>query len=200
MRQSYPLTVGKERFVIYTLTGHVLGHQESTESEVHGGGGGGVGAYGAYSQSAIKISTTHKCQTRFFVRSQDGEEIAVSFEDTPLSLRDGHEVSMVWCVRDGDRDGPWLLLVNHSLRQIIRFQKAFEKLVEEKFFLSASRTPYFIALFVALCLFFVKWYIGLAALVAVLVWKGRIDRSSSTPLEETVARVIDGLGATGYAR
>lgn len=101
----------------WSISGEAAGSAIWTSTHVSSSGGGGyVGQYGGH-VSAPRISsrtTTHK---RFFIRLADGSETEIELSDSDFGVRDGHQVTAVYCQHRNDDSGWLVRLVNHQTGQ-----------------------------------------------------------------------------------
>ena len=198
MLNSHSFQYRGGRASLNVLRGKVVAHKQWVTSDVQGSGGGGYVSNGGGHISNVRISTTHTNHISFFVRSNDGQEASVSLGDIQLDLRDDHEVSLVWIVRDGDASGPYLFVVNHSLRVINRLERGFIQLNSLNWPDRRSNWPAGVAVLAGIALLFVRWYLGVAVLAGVVLWLLPSVNADERKLSAQVDRLLKALGTDGY--
>ena len=54
-----------------------------------------------------------------FLIDQDGQEHSIKLKNWDVSLREGHEIQVIWVISPNQEErGPYVVLNNHSLRNI----------------------------------------------------------------------------------
>lgn len=107
-----------EELKLFTKTGVVVGTSNWSETHVSGGSSGGGGhihqGTGYVAAPTVSISSTVVERNRFFLRQASGKEVEVDLHGTRFGVRDGHEVTAVYCGHK-DSDWGWLFeLQNHD--------------------------------------------------------------------------------------
>lgn len=198
MFRTYPFAFRGDRASLNMLRGKVVDHREWTTSDVQGSGGGGYLSGGTGHISNVKITTTHTTHTQFFVRDADGQEVSVRLDDTPLDLRNDHEATLVWIVREGDAQGPYLFVVNHSLRAVNRLERGFSQLNWLNWKDNKKNWPAGVGAALGIALLFVRWYLGLAVLVPIAVWAYLSSNEDDRKLASEINRLMREAGTEGY--
>lgn len=76
--------------------GDVVGQQKWSETKIHASGGGGyVSQQGGYVRPPQVSSTSHE-KHEFWIREEDGKEIAIKFTDANFPVREGQKVWIAW--------------------------------------------------------------------------------------------------------
>ena len=114
MTQLKTITVGSRRLEIHSFSGHVTSAEKWSTTEVSGGGGEGViNRSGGYiKNNPVKSKTTTHAQ--LLVLAPDGEERSLKLENVELAIRPGHWVSLMYAVRSGRQNGPYVAIFNHN--------------------------------------------------------------------------------------
>jgi len=131
------ISLGKREVSLRTLTGVVAGEKKWSSTEVSGSGGGGYLQNGQGHIDQIKIKSTTTEHQEIFVRLESGQENPLQFQDASLSIREGHDVSIL---QGGTRASPpaMIALHNHTTRKSnvfwARAQPLFLPLTASSFF------------------------------------------------------------------
>jgi len=98
----------------YRTYGTVLEHKRSSETHVSSSGGGGyVGKYGGHVEAAqihSKVITTDD----IWIETGNGNEEKISLTNYDVALRSGQKISIFHAILEGEKNGPYMCLVNHS--------------------------------------------------------------------------------------
>lgn len=181
------------------LRGKVVALRQWVTSDVQGSGGGGYVSAGSGHVSNIRITTQHIEHASFFVRGATGQEVPITLDDYKIDLRDDHDVSLVWIVRDGDPTGPFLFVINHSLRIVNRLERGFIQLNSLNWPDRSSNWPAAAAVMAGLGLLFVRWYLGVALIAGAVFWLlPSVNRDERT-LSRELGQQLKAIGADGYA-
>jgi hypothetical protein len=95
-------------FEIHTQSGKVVGQSSSTTTQVSGGGSN----YAGDRVNPVRSSTT--VRNDIFLADRDGKEHHYSLTNFNVACREGHELSVLWAIRQGKQNGPYFLVVNHT--------------------------------------------------------------------------------------
>lgn len=103
-------------------TGEVMGTNKYSETRVSSSGGGGtvsgyIGPHGGSVNgniSAPEITSTVTTKHEFWIRTDDGKEVAIKLTDVDIPLRVGQVITMVSVHKKGGKRGFYCLLVNHN--------------------------------------------------------------------------------------
>jgi hypothetical protein len=111
-----PVTVpmGKRQIVLSTVRGEVAGEKIWASTEISGGGGGGYVTQGSGAITDVEVKSKVTEHLQFFVRVPGEKEIPVNLTDTRVSVRTGHDVSLLWA-KWAHKSGQHVLAIhNHS--------------------------------------------------------------------------------------
>jgi hypothetical protein len=114
MTQLTTITIGSRRLEIHRFSGQVTSAEKWSTTEVSGGGGSGVISNGSgyVSNNPVKSKTTNHAQ--LLVLAPDGEERSLKLENVELAIRPGHWVSLIYAIRSGKQNGPYVAIFNHN--------------------------------------------------------------------------------------
>jgi len=106
----------------WRITGEVLASDKRTETHVYSSGGGGniegniTGGYGYVSGhiSAPKIHSESITSQEFWIKTEDGTERSVQLYNSDIPLRIGQKITLIWADREGIKNRPYIILVNHN--------------------------------------------------------------------------------------
>jgi hypothetical protein len=119
------VTVGDRVIDLYNFHGEV-GEEKKWATTQVSGGGSTTQATGYASNAPISSTTTTYDQ--FFVRSDDGQELAVETTNAGLALRKGHRVTVFWGIIKGNERGPYVAIYNHTTGDLARIDSAINNL------------------------------------------------------------------------
>jgi len=98
----------------YRTSGTVLDSKRSSETHVSSSGGGGyVGRYGG-TVSAPTVHSNVVTTDDFWIETENGNEEKISMTNKDISLRNGQKISLFHAIADHKKEGPYILLLNHS--------------------------------------------------------------------------------------
>jgi hypothetical protein len=119
------VTVGDRIIDLYNFHGEVVDEKKWATTQVSGGGST-TQATGYASNAPITSATTTHDQ--FFVRSDDGQEMAVETANAGLALRKGHRVTVFWGIIKGNESGPYVAIDNHTTGNLTKIDSAIYNL------------------------------------------------------------------------
>jgi len=93
--------------VLHHATGPVEGASKLGTTSVYGGG--------SYDQG-ISISSSTTIHEEFFLKQADGHSESIQLVGWNFPVANGHMVSGVWAVKEGEARGTYLVMRNHSTR------------------------------------------------------------------------------------
>ncbi|MCC7330336.1 MAG: hypothetical protein IT484_09355 [Gammaproteobacteria bacterium] len=102
------VTTGSKRIDLHAFTGEVVEQQKSSHTEVS-------------RDNNQPTSTTH--YNKIFVRAADGAERSLEIVDSGFSARSGSKASIIWGIKDGKQEGPYLGIINHDTAAIHLIRK-----------------------------------------------------------------------------
>lgn len=95
MPEFKELQINNGKILLNIARGEVVGQQKWSETEVHSSGGGGYVQQGGYVRPPQVSSTSHE-KHEFWIREEDGKEIAINFTDANFPVREGQKVWVAW--------------------------------------------------------------------------------------------------------
>ncbi len=105
------INAGSNVIHLHALSGEVVDQQKSSYTEVGRGN----------NNNQQHVTTTH--YNKIFVRAPDGAEKAIEIVDSGFSARAGSKASIVWGIKAGKEEGPYLAIVNHDTGQVHTIRK-----------------------------------------------------------------------------
>ena len=112
------ITIHNKEYRIYEVTGKILESNKQRELHVYGSGGGGATYNGTGGTAPVNIQSSTTIHDEFFLIDQDGQEHSIKLKNWDVSLREGHEIQVIWVISPNQERGPYVVLNNHSLRNI----------------------------------------------------------------------------------
>ncbi len=134
------VTVGDRVIDLYNFHGEVVEEKKWSTTQISGGGST-TQATGYASNAPITSATTTHDQ--FFVRSDDGQEMAVETTNSGLALRKGHRVTVFWGIVKGNERGPFVAILNHTTGDLTKMDSAIYNLA-----VPGASTPFLIGIVV----------------------------------------------------
>jgi hypothetical protein len=121
-----PLQVGGRTYNLHYTTGQVQETGKNMETRVSGGGGGGAtfGGYGGTAPVSIRSQTI--VHDQLYITDGEGNEHAFQLQDFNVACRTGHQVSVVWAIKEGKKEGKYIAVVNHSTKTNFYNDKAIK--------------------------------------------------------------------------
>lgn len=116
------VTSGGKTINLHAFSGEVVDQQKSSYTEVSRGNNN-------YQQ---QVSTTH--YNKIFVRASDGAERSLEIVDAGFSARAGSKASIVWGIKEGKDEGPYLGIVNHDTGVVHLIRKPVNDLAGPPFY------------------------------------------------------------------
>lgn len=149
------IKINGKRLQLFSTTGVVADTNTRSETEVRGSGGGGQPNVhpGSSQSSPIHInieSNTTRYQDVFLV-DEDNKEHVFNLVDFLVSCRKGNLLSMLWGIKPGKKQGPYLAAYNHNTQDISYNDIALEYFCRPRM-LSLIVYPVMILICVILCL------------------------------------------------
>ncbi len=105
---------------LHSVTGEVLGTSKGIQTTTT-----------TYTQDnrVTGQSSSTVVHDQFFIRTPEGREEAVKLSGVDVAVRNGQQMSAVWHARRGKREGRYLLLRNHTLREVRHFDDSAGELL-----------------------------------------------------------------------
>jgi len=119
-------TCNKE-YELYWVTGEVVDTGKNMETKVHGSGGGSYGgAYGNTHTAPVRISSTTTIHDQIFLVDREGKEHAYQLQDFNVACRTGNQLMVLWAVRKGKKEGPYIVVHNLSTSKTYFHEKSLK--------------------------------------------------------------------------
>jgi len=107
---------------LYSLTGIVADTDTRSETEVHGSGGGGLpNTHPGSAQSSpvhFKIESSTTRYQNIYVIDENEQEHHIHLIDFLVSCRKGSLLSLIWGIKKGKKQGPYLAAYNHNTQEV----------------------------------------------------------------------------------
>lgn len=171
---------------LHKFSGEVVEEKKWSTTQVTGGGGGYN--VGSGQNNPVTISSVSSTHDQFFLKDQNGKEMAVEMTNAGLALRKGHRVTVLWGVIRGQERGPYLAVFNHTTNNLTMFDSAIGGLACRP--APALVTLAWIACFFGICLY----GLGIVGMVILFV-TGRNRKKRNQQLFDTFKAAVDGAVA-----
>lgn len=112
------VTIHNKDYGIYEVSGKILESNKQRELHVYGSGGGGATYNGTGGTVPVNIHSSTTIHDEFFLIDEYGQEHAIKLSNWDVSLREGHEIQIIWVISPNQERGPYVVLHNRSLRNI----------------------------------------------------------------------------------
>lgn len=116
--------VGSRSIDIHCFSGEVMESQKWTTTQISGGGGGGYSHNGTGFSSNAPVTSRTTTHDQIFVRAPGGEERALELSDVHLAVRKGQWLTLIWAIRSGKDQGPYVAILNHNTGSLDYVAKA----------------------------------------------------------------------------
>jgi hypothetical protein len=127
------------------------------------------------------------------VKTEDGREHAVVVSDSHLAVRQGNRVSLIWGIKQGKDQGPYVGIYNHDTRALSTVENQFKKLVGPRPFKVQWIVTYVVLIILCWTPMAAVGYLGLFVGLPVLAGVRYFMRHRA--LKAEVAVVAQGLAA-----
>ncbi len=107
------VTAGRKAIELYAFSGEVVEQQKSSYTEV---------------SRDHNQPTSTSYFNKIFVRAADGSERSIEIEDSGFSARSGSKASIIWGIKKGKEEGPYVSVVNHDTGSIHLIRKSVNDL------------------------------------------------------------------------
>ena len=122
------ITAASKRYNLYWTAGKVMETGKNMETIVRGSGGGGA-TYNGYGGTApVNITSTTVVHDQIFLVDNSGTEHAFQLQDFNVACRADNQLSVVWAIKEGKQNGPYILVYNHTTRSTFYNDKNLMKL------------------------------------------------------------------------
>ncbi len=115
------VNAGNKIIDLHAFSGEVVDQQKSSHTEVT-----------RDNNNWQRTSTTH--YNKFFVRAADGSERSLEIVDAGFGARAGSKASIIWGIKRGNEEGPYLGIVNHDTGDIHLIRKPVNDLASPPFY------------------------------------------------------------------
>jgi hypothetical protein len=105
-----PVTVGSKVINLHAFSGEVVEQQKSSYTEVTND-----------NNNYQRATTTH--YNKLFIKNSNGEERSIEIVDAGFSARAGSKASMIWGIKQGKEEGPYVAVVNHDTGSVHTIRK-----------------------------------------------------------------------------
>ncbi len=112
-------TSNKE-YELYWVAGQVMSAGKNMETKVQGSGGGG---YGNGYTAPVRITSSTTVHDQIFLLDREGKEHAFQLQDFNVACRDGNELSVIWAIKKGGGNGPYIVVHNRTTSQTFFHEK-----------------------------------------------------------------------------
>lgn len=111
------IVINKKTYEHHFFRGRVVGATKQLETKVSGGGGGGSTFRGTGYTAPVTINSTTVTHDMVHLADEDGMEHALRLQNWDLSVRESHQLTAVWLIKKGKRNGPYVAIHNHNLNE-----------------------------------------------------------------------------------
>jgi len=129
--QAQTFTAGGSKFTIYYSRGKVVGKDKNFETRVSGGGGG-ASYQGTGGSAPISISSTTYIHDKIYLDIGNGKETAIELTDWDIACREGHDMMVVWIIKDNNQRGKYVAVKNFTTDNLQIDNNNVEQLAGEK--------------------------------------------------------------------
>ena len=174
--------LGSRIIDLYKFTGEVM--DEKTWATTHVSGGGGGYNVGSGQNNPVTISSVSVTHDQFFLKSEDGKEMAVEMANSGVAVRKGHRITVFWGVVQGQTNRWYVAAYNHSTNTPTILDSSIQALA-----MPPTTTAIMLAWvvsFFAICLY----GLGIIALVVLTVVRRKQKRELLTTLRTAVDRMV----------
>ncbi len=104
------LRAGWGTYNLNWVTGKVVGQGKYATTAVSGGGGGAT-------NSPVTISSSTTIHNDIFLVDSNGKEHSFQLSDFNLACREGNQLTVIWAIRKGKKEGQYIVAINHTTSQ-----------------------------------------------------------------------------------
>jgi hypothetical protein len=115
------INAGSKIIDLYAISGEVVDQQQSAYTQVTNN-----------NNNQQQVSTTH--YNKIFVRAEDGSEKSIEIVDSGFRARTGSRASIIWGIRPGKEEGPYLAVVNHDTGDVHTIRKPINDFASPPFY------------------------------------------------------------------
>lgn len=107
------------QYKLHWMTGTVL--ESSTMATTH------VTSSGGYGDTPLHVSSSTTVTNTLFLRTPRGTEKSLQLNHFNLATRPGHELIVVWAIKEGDEEGPYVAVHNYTTGKTFLSRVALDK-------------------------------------------------------------------------
>ena len=177
------VVVGDRVIDLHKFFGEVVDEKKWSTTQVSGGGGGYN--VGSGHNNPVTISSVTQTHDQFFLKSDDGHELAVEMTDAGLALRKGHRVTVFWGILQGQERGPYIAIYNQTTNDVTKMEPAILNL-------TAKPASGLVMLAWIASIFGICFYgLGIIGIVALFIAGGK-RKAKSKEQADTLRTALDG--------
>lgn len=177
------VTVGDRVIDLHQFSGEVMEEKKWATTQVTSGGGDYNVNTGQ--NNPVTISSINRTHDQFFLKNENGQEMAVELTDAGLALRKGHRVTVFWGIIHGQAHGKYIAIYNHTTKSLTKMDDATNGLAMKP--ASALVSLAFIASVFGICLY----GLGIIGLIVLYIAWGKRKRRN-LELVATLQAALDG--------
>lgn len=176
------VTVGNRVIDLHTFSGEVVEEKKWATTQVSGSGGGYN--MGSGQQNPVTITSTTTTHDQFFLRDAAGQERAFEISGGGLALRKGHRISVLWGIIQGNPQGPYIAVYNHTTGSLSEFPSAVAGL-------AVPPTPLLLVVVYLVSILAICFYgLGVVVLAVLLIYRSSQKKHLLATLRPAVAAAI----------
>jgi len=180
------ITIGDRVIDLHKFTGEVVDEKMWTTTQVISSGGNYN--VGSGQHNPVSISSSSTTHDQFFLKDENGQEMAADLGGTGVAIRKGHRVTLIWGMVHGQERGPFLAVHNHSMGAPAYIDSAIQSLVGPTA-PGWSVIAWFFSI-LGIC-FYGVGFIGVIVLVVMGRSRKRQARENSAILKSAVGKLLE---------
>jgi hypothetical protein len=124
------ITAGRKKYALYSFTGRVTGmgkdfimftFVQTAKTKLPGN---------KEWQPPVRVESTTTAFNHVFLKAVTGEEHSLRLDEFNIACREGHEMTAVWIIREGEERGPHIAIHNRTTLQTFFAPKEVKKLYD----------------------------------------------------------------------
>jgi hypothetical protein len=158
------IQINRKNINLHSTRGIVVSSNKNMETRVSGGGGG--------NNTNVRITSTTIVHDQLFLKDSDNKEHSFQLQGFNLAAREGNELTVVWGIRNGKKNGPYLYIYNHTTSSEFVNRRNIESLI-------GSSVPGYIFLIALVLGLYLIQTIGIVIIIVPVVYffiKGKQNR------------------------
>ena len=124
--QDQVLRVDGREYNIYNRTGTVVNTTKTSTTRTYTTGGGYDSQAGRYNPTTTHTTTT--IHDQIFLIDKDQREHVIQLAGWDLPTREGNELTMIWAIKKGMKEGPYVIALNHSTKMKYHMESQLSKI------------------------------------------------------------------------